>query len=72
MQALRTGALPRWLGAFAGLTAIALLVNGSFLHAGTVPALLLFVVWSFVAGVTLFIRELRLQPLTHTDPAAAH
>ena len=57
VQALRTGALPRWLGVFAGLTAVALAVNGSFLHAGTVPALLLFVVWTFIAGVTLFLRE---------------
>ena len=72
IQSLRTGALPRWLGVFAGLTAIALLINGSFKHAGTVPALLLFVVWTLVAGVVLFIHELRLQPLTRTDPAAAH
>jgi type II secretory pathway component PulF len=57
VQALRTGALPRWLAAFAGLTAVALAVNGSFLHAGTVPGLLLFVVWAFVAGITLFLRE---------------
>ena len=57
---------------FAGLTAIALLVNGSFKHPGTVPALLLFVGATLVAGVALFIHELRLQPLTRTDPAAAH
>jgi hypothetical protein len=57
VQSLRAGVLPRWLGVFAGLTAIALAVNGSFLHAGTVPALLLFVVWTFVAGVTLLLRE---------------
>jgi hypothetical protein len=71
-QSLRMGALPRWLGVFAGLTAIALLINGSFKHPGTVPALLLFIVWTLVSAVALFIHELRLQPLTHTDPAAAH
>jgi hypothetical protein len=59
--ALRAGALPRWLGVFAALTSVALLVNGSFKHAGTVPALLLFIVWSLVAGTALLIRELRLR-----------
>jgi hypothetical protein len=59
-MSLRAGALPRWLGAFAAVTSVALLVNGSFKHAGTVPALLLFIVWSLVAGTALFIRELRL------------
>jgi hypothetical protein len=57
---LRAGALPRWLGVFAAVTSVALLVNGSFKHAGTVPALLLFIVWSVVAGAALLIRELRL------------
>jgi hypothetical protein len=65
---LRAGALPRWLGAFAALTSIALLVNGSFKHAGTLPALLLFVVWSLVAGTALLIRELRISA---ADPATA-
>ncbi len=71
VQALRTGVLPRWLGAFAGLTAIALAVNGSFLHAGTVPALLLFVVWTFVAGVSLFLHETWHGRVTRPAPAAA-
>jgi uncharacterized membrane protein YhaH (DUF805 family) len=65
---LRAGALPRWLGVFAALTSVALLVNGSFKHAGTVPALLLFIVWSLVAGAALLIRELRLGA---TDTATA-
>jgi hypothetical protein len=72
IQSLRTHALPRWLGVFAGLTAVTLLINGSFEHAGTVPALLLFVVWTLTAGIALFIHELRLQPLTTTDPATAN
>jgi drug/metabolite transporter (DMT)-like permease len=71
VQALRRGALPRWLGVFAGLTAVALVVNGSFLHAGTVPALLLFVVWSFVAGVALFVRETWRGRVTGAAPAVA-
>jgi hypothetical protein len=65
---LRAGALPRWLGAFAALTSIALLVNGSFKHAGTVPALLLFIVWSLVAGTALLIREFKVGA---TDQATA-
>lgn len=65
---LRAGALPRWLGVFAALTSAALLVNGSFKHAGTVPALLLFIVWSLVAGTALLIRELRVGA---SDPATA-
>jgi hypothetical protein len=68
--ALRAGALPRWLGVFAAVTSAALLVNGSFMHAGSVPALLLFVMWSLVAGSTLLVRELRLGA-TGTGTAAA-
>ena len=66
---LRAGALPRWLGVFAAVTSVALLINGSFEHAGTVPALLLFIVWSLVAGAVLFIREIRLG--TADAPTAA-
>jgi hypothetical protein len=71
VQALRTGALPRWLGAFAGLTAVALAVNGSFIHAGTVPGFLLFIVWTLVAGVTLFVRETWRPPVTAPARAVA-
>ena len=66
---LRADALPRWLGGFAAVTSVALLVNGSFKHAGTVPALLLFVVWSLVAGVALLIHEMRVG--TAAVPTAA-
>lgn len=71
VQALRTGVLPRWLGAFAGLTAVALAVNGSMLHVHTVPGLLLFIVWTFVAGVTLFLRETWRGRVTSAAPAVA-
>jgi hypothetical protein len=66
---LRCRALPRWLGGFAAVTSVALLINGSFEHAGTVPALLLFVLWSLVAGAALLIREIRLG--TADAPTAA-
>jgi hypothetical protein len=71
VQALRTGGLPRCLGAFAGVTAVALAVNGSMLHVHTVPGLLLFVVWTFVAGVTLFLRETWRGRVTGPAPAVA-
>jgi hypothetical protein len=71
LQSLRRGVLPRWLGILTAVTAVALAVNGSFIHAGTVPALLLFVVWTFVAGVTLFVRETWRAPVAATAPAVA-
>jgi uncharacterized protein (DUF486 family) len=51
--ALRTGALPRWLGAAAAVTAAALAANGAFLQASTVPALLLFIAWTLAASLYL-------------------
>lgn len=56
-EGLRAGLLPRWLGALTALTAVALAVNGSFVHTQNVPGLLLFVVWSFVVAVTLLRRD---------------
>jgi len=57
--ALRTGVLPRWLGAGAAVTAAALVVNGGFLAASFVPALLLFLVWTLAASVYLVRRSSR-------------
>jgi hypothetical protein len=57
--ALRTGALPRWLAGSAAITALALAVNGAFLEASFVPALLLFIVWTFAASVHLLRRAWR-------------
>ncbi len=54
--ALRERVLPRWLGVFAGLTAAALVINGGFVLAGFVPALLLFLLWTLVTGVVLLRR----------------
>jgi hypothetical protein len=57
--ALRTAALPRWLAAGAALTAVALAVNGAFLEATFVPALLLFLVWTLAASIHLSRRAFR-------------
>lgn len=57
--ALQTRVLPRWLGAGAAVTAVALAVNGAFLEASFVPALLLFLLWTLVASVHLVRRSSR-------------
>ena len=54
--ALRTGVLPRWLASGAAITAVALAVNGAFLEASFVPALLLFVAWNLAASIVLMNR----------------
>jgi hypothetical protein len=54
LLAARTGALPRWLGFAAAFTAVALAVNGAFLTADAVPALLLFVLWTLAASIVLY------------------
>jgi hypothetical protein len=51
--AFRNGILPRWLATGAAVTAAALAVNGCFLGASFVPALLLFLAWTLVASVHL-------------------
>lgn len=57
--ALRAGALPRWLAAGAATTAAALAVNGAFLEASFVPALLLFILWNLAASLSLLYRTRR-------------
>jgi hypothetical protein len=54
--AFRTRALPRWLAAGAAVTAAALAVNGAFLGTSSVPALLLFILWTLLASVHLLRR----------------
>jgi amino acid transporter len=54
--ALRDHALPRWLGTFAAITAVALAVNAGFLYASFVPAPLLFLLWTLVTGIVLLRR----------------
>lgn len=60
---LRTGALPRWIGAGAGITAAALAVNAAFVSASFVPALVLFLLWTLLASIRL-VRDTR-EPATH-------
>lgn len=69
---VRTRALPRWLAYGAGLTAVALAVNGSFIQANFVPALLLFLLWTLVTSVVLVRRTWR-QParVSQANPAPA-
>jgi hypothetical protein len=57
VMALRTSILPRWLGVFAGVTALALAINGGFVFAGFVPGLLVFLLWTLVAGLVLLRRS---------------
>jgi len=49
--ALRTGALPRWLGVGALVAGVGLAVNGCFLHTENVPALPLFALWCLVTSI---------------------
>ena len=68
--AFRTRALPRWLSAGAAVTAAALAINGGFLGTGSVPALLLFVVWTLLTSVHLLRRTWRKPaPVVRTEAA---
>ena len=55
--ALRTRVLPGWIAVFAAVTAAALVINGAFLYASFVPALLLFLLWTLATGVVLLRRS---------------
>jgi hypothetical protein len=75
LGAIQAHVLPRWLGYGAGLIAVALVVNGSYnlyVHSGSIPAFLLFLLWTLAAGVVL-VRRTRHQPVqaARTNPAAA-
>ena len=70
----RTGALPRWLGAAAAFTAAALAINGAFLEASFLPALLLFIAWTLAASLLSFaglrssgLRSASLRPPQSPD-----
>ena len=54
--ALRERVLPRWLGIFTAVTAVALAVNAGFVYASFMPALLLFLLWTLVASIVLLRR----------------
>ena len=57
LLALRAGALPRWLGVGAGVTALALVANGAVLTTDAAPALVLFILWTLAASVALYPRS---------------
>ena len=67
---LRTGALPRWLGIAAAVTATALAINGAFLDASFVPALLLFIAWTLLTSVHLLRTTFR-EPAQIRAPRTA-
>jgi hypothetical protein len=70
--AFRTGVLPRWLAGAAALTAVALAVNGAFLEASFLPALLLFIAWTLAASLCLVRRAWqRPEPIVQPRAAAA-
>jgi hypothetical protein len=60
--AFRTRALSRWLSIGAAVTAAALAINGGFLGGDSVPALLLFLLWTLLTSVHLLRRTWR-QPV---------
>lgn len=60
--ALREHVLPRWVGIFAAVTAVALAVNAGFVYASFVPAFLLFLVWTLVTSIVLLRRSRSTQP----------
>jgi hypothetical protein len=57
--AFRTRALPRWLAVGAAVTAVALALNGGFLSTNSVPAMLLFVLWTLLASACLLRQTWR-------------
>ena len=70
--AFRTGVLPRWLAGAGALTAVALTVNGGFLNASFLPALLLFIAWTLAASLYLVRRAWRqTEPIAKPRAAAA-
>jgi hypothetical protein len=69
--AFRSRALPRWLAAGAGITAVALAVNGAILQTASVPAMLLFVLWTLLASGYLTIQAWRTPAAAHPVPAQA-
>jgi hypothetical protein len=60
--ALRERVLPRWLGIFTAVTAVALAVNAGFVFATFVPAFLLFLLWTLVTSIVLLRRSPSTQP----------
>lgn len=69
--AFRTRALPRWLSAGAAISAVALVINGVILGTESVPALLVFLLWTVLASVYLLRQSWRRPaPATRTEAMA--
>jgi hypothetical protein len=69
--AFRGRALPRWLAVGAGITAVALAVNGAFIQSSSVPAMLVFVLWTLLASGYLTIQAWRTPAAPQPLPAQA-
>ena len=71
--AVRTRALPRWLGIGALVAGVSLAANGCFLHTENVPALLLLSLWCLVTSIHLVRTarraEVRVEPVSAASPA---
>jgi hypothetical protein len=67
--ALRTKALPRWLGVAALVAGASLAVNGCFLHTANVPAMLVLSAWCLLSSIHL-VRVAR-RPRVGTEPVGA-
>ena len=51
--AIRSGALPTWLGVGALVAGVSLVVNGCFLHTENVPAMLVMSLWCLLTSIHL-------------------
>jgi hypothetical protein len=70
VAAVRTHALPRWLGVAALMTGAGLVVNGCFLHSENVPALLVLALWCLLTSIHL-VRAARRHEVGATSVSAA-
>jgi hypothetical protein len=69
--AFRTRILPRWLATGTAITGAALAINGGFLGAGSVPAMLLFALWALLTSAYLMRRAWRTPaPVIHAQAPA--
>ncbi len=69
--ALRTAALPAWLGIGALISGVALAVNGCFLHTENVPAMLVLSLWCLAASLHLVRVSRRDEAAPRSVSAAA-
>lgn len=70
VAALRSGALPRWIGVGALVTGASLAVNGCFLHTENVPAVLVLALWCLVTSIHLVRASRRVEAASGAVGAA--